>query len=286
MRTRPTAAAGIALTILICMTAPAAARPHEPEPQTRGYASGPNATVEGREHLPGRPGIAPRREQTRVTMAVPACPGHNPNTGEAGRTAEAPRLLCPAAVAMCANAPGSFLFWIFTGPPGVADPRPGQWTQSSQRCLAQEHPGPQSVSLDLDDLRRLPLPPATITVQPPTGTTLTGLPVRLAAQARSTVIATRLLGRPIRVRALPVRLRWNYGDGTSSAIALSALSATSVTLHAYRRAGTHSLALSTTYACTYSVAGGPWLAVEGFAAVPSPPLLVTVRQSRAELVAP
>ncbi len=288
MRTRPTAAAGIAVTILIWMTAPAVARPHQPEFQTRGHATGSGATVEAWEHLPGRAGNAPGLEQARVTMAVPACPGHDPNTQETGRGSDAPRLLCPVAVAMCANAPGNFLFWIFSGPPGEADPQPGEWTRTGQRCLAQEGPGPRGVSLDLDDLRRLSLPPATVTVQPATRTTLVGLPVRLSAEAGTTVITTRLLGRPVRVRARPVRLHWDFGDGTASAMALpttASPTAATTTLHAYPRTGTHSLTLTTAYDCTYSVAGGPWLPVEGFATVPSPAVLMTVRQSRAELVA-
>ncbi|MFT4188960.1 MAG: hypothetical protein QM621_10310, partial [Aeromicrobium sp.] len=63
--------------------------------------------------------------------------------------------------------------------------------------------------------RTLPLPPAHLTLQPPGGTTLTGIPTILyTTTAQPHTHQLELLGHTITLTATPSSYTWNHGDGT------------------------------------------------------------------------
>jgi hypothetical protein len=56
------------------------------------------------------------------------------------------------------------------------------------------------------------------------------------------------------------------------------------TTHVFKQSGRYSVTLVTIYTGEYSVAGGPWLSVDGEAEVPSRGVILTVVEARAHLV--
>jgi hypothetical protein len=189
---------------------------------------------------------------------------------------------------MCSTTPdpSDSMFWIYQGPPGVSRPSGGQWRLIGQACMHSADGSGQALpALSLNDFRRLPLPPGTAHVQPPSLRTLVNVDTNVYVEARPTVLTTTLLGQPVQVRATPVRFTWSFGDGGS----LRTQDAGGpypqmTTTHVYRRAGLVTVQLVTSYTGEYSVAGGPWLPVDGEADVPSGAVTLTIVETRAELV--
>jgi hypothetical protein len=139
--------------------------------------------------------------------------------------------------------------------------------------------------LSLAEFRRLPLPAGVVHVQPGTLRTLVNVETNVFVSAGPANLRTTLIGRPVRVRATPVGFRWTFGDGgvlntTDAGGAYPAMTTT----HVYRQPGVVPVALVTRYRGEYSVAGGPWLPVDGEAEVNSPPVQLTVVATRNELV--
>lgn len=208
---------------------------------------------------------------------VLACPANSPAVAAVDVT-------CPRAVAACP--PGELQNWLFRAPAGV-DPAP--WEQIGTRCLA---PGagaaaPTFPGFTLADFRRLPLPAGRATVQPGEGDTLVGVPTNVYAEAAAVVLATDVVGFPVRVRATPSRYAWSFGDGASLGPTgdPGAAHPAGTLAHAYASPGDYRITLTTQYTGEYSVAGGPWLPIEGEAAVASAAVPVHVVAGRTALVA-
>jgi hypothetical protein len=178
------------------------------------------------------------------------------------------------------------LYWFFSGPPGVVSPVRGEWTFTSSRCLsAGQVPGRVVPAFTVADFRRLPLPPGKVVVQPGNGRTLVNVPTNVMVQAPQAVLTTTVLGAPVRVRATAVRYRWSFGDGqVLDTVDPGAAFPDLRTTHTYLVRGKASLGLVTSYEGEYSIAGGPWLPVDGVAQVASAPVVLTVVETRAEVV--
>jgi hypothetical protein len=137
----------------------------------------------------------------------------------------------------------------------------------------------------LRDFRRLPLPAGGVNVQPPNLRTLVNVPTNLYVQAGVTTLTTTLVGFPVRVRATPTSYRWTFGDGARLVTDDKGAPYPDLRVtHTYVRAGRAELSLVTTYTGEYSVAGGPWLPIDGTAQVRSPALTLTVLDAHNQLV--
>jgi hypothetical protein len=217
-----------------------------------------------------------------VVVAVPACGPNNPNTGTVRD------VLCPGAVTLCQNGgpANSVLYWFFTGPPGVANPAPGQWTLTSSRCLtADQVPGRAVPAFSAADFRRLPLPAGAVLTEPVDHRTLINIETNVLAQAPPVVLTTRLLGFGVRVRATATRYRWSFGDGGTLDTADPGAHYPDLrTTHTYLTSGVYQLGLITTYRGEYSVGGGPWIPIDGTAQVVSQPVQVTAYEAHAHLI--
>jgi hypothetical protein len=192
---------------------------------------------------------------------------------------------------MCAGTadPSDLGFWVFTASAAARNRNASSWTATGEFVCRgageDDDPAPVEPVVTAEDFRRLPLPAAVIKVQPPNLRTLINIPTNLYADADPVVIPTTVLGQAVRVRATPLRFRWNYGDG-------KALSTTDPgapypelrTAHTYLQPGKRTLGLTTTYSGEYSVTGGPWLPVDGLATVNSPATALTVLAAHNELV--
>jgi len=213
-------------------------------------------------------------------LYLPACYGNDPNASTSKDAT------CGLAVAMCSGtpAPDDMMFWRFEAPMG---PPRGPWTRQGSACLRPAQvPGGAVPAFTVRELRRLPLPAGVAHIQPGTGETLVNIPTNVYVTASPVTLTTRLIGIPIRVRATPTAYLWSFGDSAT-------LDTTDpghpypgmTTTHTYVTAATLAITLRTTYSGEYSVAGGPWLPIDGVATVTTPPVPLQVIETHAVLVA-
>ena len=217
-----------------------------------------------------------------VRMYVPACRGNLPS---ARRNFGA---VCDQAQQVCVSTAADDLgYWVYTAP-ASPPPTDADWVSTGQvvcRGGAVAVADPEPV-LTVEDFRRLPIPAAGLGVQPADRYTLVNVPTNLYADAAPVVLPTRVLGFAVRVRATPVTFHWTYGDGRSLRTANAGGPYPRLdTAHTYVQPGRRTVSLETVYHGEYSVAGGPWLPIDGTATVGSPAVSLTVEEARAELVA-
>ena len=260
------------------------AQPGAPDPRVRGQVGdGVIRVLAERNVQGGAANLGGVAGVFRATLIVPACPGNEP-------THLAPLdALCVSAISMCASTPEprDLLVWVFRGPAGVARPTLSQWVLTATRCMSTQpaaSPGPRP-AFTLRDFRRLPLPPGGVNVQPPNLRTLVNVPTNVFVSAAVTRLDTTLLGLPVRVRATPVRFHWTFGDGRSLVTEDPGAAYPDLrTTHTYSQPGTRQLGLTTTYTGEYSVAGGPWVPIDGVAQVVSAPVTLTVLAAESQLI--
>ena len=219
---------------------------------------------------------------------VYACPGN-------GWAADPPtNVSCEAAIQSCATSPTqrACLAWTADGPPGNPPPPGPAWSVApgSRTCLdpataAAADPAPVPV-VTAEDFRRLPLEAGVPHVLTGEGQVLLNVPTIVHAEASPATFPLVLLGQPVTVRAAPVHYTWDFGDGSPPLVtADSGRPYPDHTLsHTYLEPGDVAVVLTTTWAGEYSVAGGPWLAIDGTAEVTSPAEPVTVVEARARLI--
>jgi hypothetical protein len=218
-------------------------------------------------------------------LLLPACGGNELLGGEPADT------LCTQSVSLCAATPdpNDRMYWIYLGPPGVGIPAIDQWAPAGQACLSSQQAAGQGAQDALvvtgEDFRRLPLPAGRVHVQPASGRTLLNVPTNVYVEATVVVLPTTVLNTPVRVRATPVEYLWAFGDGGRLRTSDSGAPYPDLrTTHTYTIPGTVRLTLTTVYRGEYSVAGGPWLPIDGTAQVNSPAQPLTVIAARTELV--
>ncbi len=273
---------GVSLLSLLLV----AATPSE-RAQYASEASGSGISIAGRDKSPDGSGIArgPLLVAARgpviqyVYSYVPACDGNTPGGGAIDN-------LCAVASRGCPQ--GLLRYWGYRS---VATAEPRVWNRTGQTCMAPGAVGVDGAELAIgftvEDFRRLPLPPATSVVEPPGGDVLINIETNAYATAAPTTIPTEVLGQPVTVRATPIAYTWDFGDGGSVG-PTSDPGAPYPSLrnaHAYTVPGDYAITLTTTYAGEFSVAGGPYLPIDGTAEVASPAQAVTAHSATSELVA-
>ena len=224
-------------------------------------------------------GAAARRVRT-LTSYRPVCTTAAEEALGSGR--------CRQANAMCSDG-ASVPMCVLTAP---ARPRPGadDWVNTGRVvCRGEgEAEDERPVVVSAAQFRRLPIPAAGIRAQPDPAVrpTLVNVRTNLMTTRRTPTLTTTVLGQPVRVRATPARYHWNYGDGTARTTTEpgAAYPAAMPTAHVYRAPGRFTVTLTTTFTGEYSVAGGPWLPVDGTAEIASDSLTVEAIEARAELV--
>ena len=218
-------------------------------------------------------------------MFIPACLGNTPDTV---RSRDA---LCAEATQACETTPNptDIAFWVFLAPAGPPAPGPNDFRYANQTVCrgVRDIPAAAVPVLTANDFRRLPIPPGRVHIEPPDLRTLINVPTNVYVEAAPVLLPTTLLGLPVRVRATPARYAWAFGDGaTLSTSDPGAAYPDLRTTHTYRQPGRVQVRLRTAYDGEYSVAGGPWLAVDGQAQVTGPAVPLTVLAARNVLVAP
>jgi hypothetical protein len=245
-----------------------------------GWDAGPDTSGSAADRSRGALLAADRPVVRYVHRYVPTCPGNTPNAGTFDT-------LCAGSASGCP--PGTNRHWGYRSP-AAAEPR--VWVRTSGvRCLGPGVPGADGaevvVGFTVDDFRRLPLPPGSSAVQPPSGDLLINLEANVYAEAVQVVLPAAVLGAAVQVRATPVAYAWDFGDGTvvGPTTDPGAPYPDLRNTHVYTVPGAYAITLTTTYAGEFSVGGGPWLPIDGTASVTSPPEPVTARSAANQLVA-
>jgi hypothetical protein len=239
-----------------------------------------DAWAQGEARSPSATSATHRTRRPRTIIAyVPACSENGP-IGPSSQS-----VLCSTAAEFCASTKGAMAYWVYTAPAGTSN-----WIATGQTVCrggaAGTGPATPGVTVSAEDFRRLPLPAATIMVQPQDRRTLVNIPTNLYADARPVILPTRVLGQAVRVRATPLHFRWAYGDGSTRTTADPGGPYPVLrTAHIYLEPGVRRLTLSTTYSGEFSVAGGPWLPIAGTATVQSPDTALTVLTATTHLIA-
>ncbi|GGO78813.1 hypothetical protein H7344_17150 [Nocardioides deserti] len=133
--------------------------------------------------------------------------------------------------------------------------------------------------------RRLPLPGATLQVQPPNGRTLVNFATNFYTERGDLTRSVTLLGRRVDLRITATGYTWHFGDGTTTTTTEpgAPYPALDVT-HDYRKAGRVAPSVDTTYSAEFSVDGGPWRPVSGTVTIPGPPTALRVLTATPTLV--
>lgn len=141
----------------------------------------------------------------------------------------------------------------------------GHWSLA----LGWTCPGdPAAVVFTAADLRRLPIAPSVVHVQPDRPEVLVNKPTIVYTDPTTQTFTPTLLGQVIEVQATPTTYTWDFGDHTDP------ITTTSPghpypdqdTTHPYRSLGTYTITLTTTWTGHYRPAGTTtWLPVTGTA---------------------
>ena len=204
--------------------------------------------------------------------------------------------VCPAALTTCAK--GLIRFWVwhqvttFTrDAAGVTTSRVTKpWYQEGRTyCLGADDPGVPNIVKVIDQVRSefasLPLR----LQQPrsdPSPRTLVNIPTAFSAgSAAPQDFAPVLLGIAVHINAKPVRWVWSWGDGTSDAVDRPGTPGQPDVTHIFTRAGDLSAQVVVEWHGTFTVGGDATeypIATPAF--VRAPPVLIQVREARAQLV--
>ena len=163
----------------------------------------------------------------------------------------------------------------------------GEWTTWT---LAQGWTCPEDAlpELTVTDLRRLPLAPSVLTVQPARPQVLVNMPTIVYTEPTTQAFTTVLLGFPVEVEATPTTFTWDFGDGTDPITTTSPghPNPDHQIAQPYTRTGTYTITLTTTHAGRYRMAGTtPWLAVAGTATTTTLSNPIEAIEIRSHLVA-
>lgn len=150
----------------------------------------------------------------------------------------------------------------------------------------------EEVALSAAAFRKLPIPPAVLHTEN-NGFALRNAETNIYARNKTHELTTTVLGKAVRVRAIPVEYVFAYGDGATLKTkepggpvpeGSEPWVTKTATSHQYKETGKLSAGLVTTYRGEYSVDGGPFEPVEGTASVASAPIVVDVWRTRHYLV--
>ncbi|MEZ0578127.1 PKD domain-containing protein [Nocardioides sp. MH1] len=133
--------------------------------------------------------------------------------------------------------------------------------------------------------RRIPLPPSTLSVQPPGGKTLVNFDTNFFTHEQTLDRTVRLLGQRVDLRIRVDSYTWRFGDGDSlrtdePGAPYPRLSIT----HSYLRTGRYAPAVDTTWVADYRVGGQGWKPVPGSVTIPGGSVALRAIEARPTLV--
>lgn len=173
--------------------------------------------------------------------------------------------------------------------PGTAAPGTavGPWLRLSRGCvdITALNPAPSPGEV-FRYFQTLPLPELTVEHQPP-GDGLVGLPVIFYTDGPTTQRFTvNIRGFTVDIVAGATMFTWHTGDGTDLTGSDPGAPYPDQTVTHDYASGTYTASLTTTWGATFSVDGGPSVAVPGTTSTDGPPVSIDVLQARPVLTNP
>jgi hypothetical protein len=133
--------------------------------------------------------------------------------------------------------------------------------------------------------RRIPLPPSTLTVQPPGGETLVNFATNFFTDERVLHRTVRLLGQRVELRIEPHSYTWHFGDGETVTTHEPGAPYPRLTVtHSYLQVGSYGPSVDTTWVADFRVNGGPWRPVPGSVTIAGTPVGLEAVEARPTLV--
>ncbi len=134
-------------------------------------------------------------------------------------------------------------------------------------------------------LARIPLPAATLQVQPANGRTLVNFDTNFYTEIQPLDRTITLLGQQVDLHIVPSQFGWQFGDGDAVTTEQPGAPYPDLEVtHSYQRKGAVAPSVDTTYSATYRVNGGPWQAVPGTVTVAGAPVDLQVLTATPTLV--
>lgn len=176
-------------------------------------------------------------------------------------------------------------------PRPVNNPETGQveWAGCNDENYVGPEPPPEVEYpwISEEEFASYDIPPSVLRMSPD-GWGVTRNKTAFFADAGVKYIDMTLLGYGVRVRATPVSYDWNFGDGTklrTKSPGRPPVEGREPALsHVYAKKGTYEINLTTNYIGHFSVDGGPWLIIQGQAAVASEPISADIYRYHRYLV--
>jgi hypothetical protein len=163
----------------------------------------------------------------------------------------------------------------------------GDWERIGRGCvdITALNPPPSPAEI-FRYFQTLPLPQLTTQHQPP-GNGLVGLPVIFYTDSATTqTFDLTIRGFQVQIVAGATGFTWHTGDGTELTSTTPGAPYPNHTISHDYRSGTYTAYLTVTWGATFSVNGGPSVAVPGTTTTDGPPVTFTVLQSRPVLTNP
>lgn len=247
------------------------------EPSEAAFASATGCT----EHVEiGQAGAKCLKSGTETSAYIAGHSGHTYSIRPA--CAVGGQALCADPATCSIEAHDGLLFNVYQD----ADPEPLAW----QACLTDQeaqHLGGLTPGLVRRAFRRLTWPSSELVVQPPNGRTLVNFDTNFfTLNTRPTTRVVTLLGQRVTIEATPARYVWHFGDTeelitTDPGAPYPDLRVT----HRYRRVGSLSPSVDTTYAGRYRVGNGAWQTIPDTLTVPGATVALEVLSATPHLVA-
>jgi hypothetical protein len=134
-------------------------------------------------------------------------------------------------------------------------------------------------------LRRLPLPPSTLRVQPPNGRTLVNFATNFYTDREEFTRTVRLLGQQVELRITPARFTWRFDDRESATTTTPGTPYPDLEVtHDYLVKGEVHPRVDTTYTADFRVNGGAWRPVPGSVTIEGDPVALEVVEASPILV--
>lgn len=134
-------------------------------------------------------------------------------------------------------------------------------------------------------LRRVPLPPSELIVQPPNGRTLVNFDTNFYTETAPLDRTIRLFGQQVDLRIWPSSYEWHFGDGATTATESAGSPYPDLEItHSYTAEGRVGPAVDTTYSAEFRVNGGAWRPVPGTVTIPGAAVALEVVEATPVLV--
>lgn len=164
-------------------------------------------------------------------------------------------------------------------------------TLREERC-PKPSDGPSLSTLVERAFQEVPVPAATVSIQPPKGKTLIGLETIFSAQAESFTRTLTLLGQQVQLRIEPSSYAWVHGDETTQATDWGGRaweqgrSMSDYITHVYEHTGNVQPRVDVTWSAQFRVGGGAWQPVNGTVTITGIPTQLEIVEAEPKLVAP